>query len=192
MVVSGQAAHWFNYALFFPEMARILRPNGTLAFWGYKDPIFPDHPRASSVLQTYSYSDAHLGLFWQQPGRSIVQNKLRDVQPPDEEWKDVQRLEYEPGTEGSGSGEGILFLAKRMRLGGVMEYVRTFSALNAWMEKHPERKSREEGGEGDLVDELFDEMRGVEPKWQGEGWKDVEVDMEWGSGLVMARRKRGW
>ena len=33
MVTAGQAAHWFNYEKSFPELARILKPGGTLAFF---------------------------------------------------------------------------------------------------------------------------------------------------------------
>jgi ubiquinone/menaquinone biosynthesis C-methylase UbiE len=33
MVTAGQAAHWFNYDKCFPEIARVLKPGGTLAFF---------------------------------------------------------------------------------------------------------------------------------------------------------------
>jgi trans-aconitate 3-methyltransferase len=33
MVTSGQAAHWFNHDKALPEIARILKPGGTLAFF---------------------------------------------------------------------------------------------------------------------------------------------------------------
>jgi hypothetical protein len=53
-------------------------------------------------MDKYAY-DQHpdmLGSYWQQPGRSIIQNLLRDVKPPTDAWQDIKRIEYEPGTDG--------------------------------------------------------------------------------------------
>src|SRR3954468_13060479 len=57
-----------------------------------------------------------MGPYWQQPGRSIVQGKLRAIQPPDDEWE-VERVEYEPGTSGPHSGEGTIFMEQRTTRG---------------------------------------------------------------------------
>lgn len=35
-VVAAQAAHWFDYAKLWPELRRLVRRGGTMAFWGYK------------------------------------------------------------------------------------------------------------------------------------------------------------
>lgn len=192
MVVSGQASHWFDYPTLFPEMKRIVPKGGTLAFWGYSDPVFVNHAKATEILDHYSYGkDENLmGSYWQQPGRSIVENKLTDIVPPASDWEDIRRLEYEPRTVGPSSAKADMFLSKKMSLRECMRYIRTYSAFHGWQEKHPDRKPCDEGGEGDVVDEAFEEMRRVEPEWQvGEAWKDKEVDLEWGSGLLMARRK---
>jgi SAM-dependent methyltransferase len=190
MVVSGQAAHWFDYPTFFPEMRRILRAGGTLALWGYKDHVFVDYPKATDILNKYAYgADSHmLGSYWQQPGRSVVQNKYRDIIPPADEWEAVQRIEYEPRAEGKRSGEGTLFLEMRMRVRDCMNYIRTWSSYHAWKEAHPGMEKKENGGEGDIVDQMFEEIRGAEEGLGGEGWEEKELDMEWGSGLLLARR----
>ena len=192
MVVAGQAAHWFNYPVLFPEMKRVVRHGGTLAFWGYKDPIFLYHPKATDILDRYSYANDEnlMGPYWPQPGRSIVQNKLRDIIPPSEDWEHVSRIEYEPNVGGDGPGEGTMFITMKVTLENCINYVRTFSAFHGWQERHPDKKSRDSGGQGDLADQMFDEMREAEPAWQDpEGWKKKEVVLEFGSGLLMARRK---
>lgn len=190
-VVSGQAAHWFDPEEFFPEMKRVVRKGGTLAFWCYKDHVFVDYPRATRILDRYCYGEEErmLGPYWQQPGRNKVQNKLRDLRPPEDEWTDIQRIEYEPSIKGPKSGEGTMFLSKRMTLGVCMNYIRTWSAFGGWQEKFPQLRKREDGGSGDVIDEMFDEMVQSEPDWATcSDWKSKEVDIEWGSGLVLARK----
>lgn len=191
LVVAGQAAHWFDTTELFPEMGRILRKSGTLAFWGYTDHVFVDYPKATRILHDFAYGNNErlLGPYWSQPGRSKIENKLRDIEPPVDEWEEVQRIEYEPGTSGPKTGEGTMFLNRRMALGDCMNYVRTWSSYSTWQDTF-QTKTRDEGGDGDVVDDMFDKMRAAEPDWQkDEAWIEKEVEIEWGSGLLFARRR---
>ncbi|KAI5366287.1 Putative methyltransferase type 11, S-adenosyl-L-methionine-dependent methyltransferase [Septoria linicola] len=187
-VTAAQAAHWFDYPKLWPELKRITRKGGTVAFWGYKDHVFPDFPAASEIMQDYAYNSHpdRLGSYWPQPGRSYVQDKLRVIQPPEADWEDVQRVEYEPGLKGAESGEGTLFMKRTVTVGECKEYVRTWSSYHGWKETHPGEEARSKGGEGDVVDQIFDEMAVTEKHF---GAEENEVYIEWGSALVMARRK---
>jgi hypothetical protein len=191
MVVAGQAAHWFDYSKAWPQLALKVRPGGTLAFWGYKDNIFVDYPKATKVLDEYCYGDDTLGSYWEQPGRNILRDKLTDIIPPENDWSDVIRHEYEPGTRGKGSGVGELLMQKTLNLGEMEGYVRTFSAFHNWVADHPDKKARKDGGDGDIVDEMFDRMLEVEPEWaaNGDNWRDFELENEWGSAILLARKK---
>lgn len=188
MVVAGQAAHWFDFAKLWPEMRRLVRKGGALAFWGYKDHVFVDFPEATEIMQKYAYDPdpEMLGSYWPQPGRSYVQDKLRVVQPPEQDWEDLQRIEYEPGTNGSRSGEGTLFMKKESSVGQVKEYVRTWSSYHGWKEKHPDAVPRSKGGKGDIMDEMFERIAEKDDHFR---FDDNTVKMEWGSGLVMVRRR---
>ena len=116
-------------------------------------------------------------------------NSAQDIEPPVDDWEGVQRIEYEPGTSGARSGEGTMFLNRRMALGECMKYIRTWSSYSAWQDKF-QAKKRSDGGIGDVVDEMFDKMRSVELDWQrDEEWIEKEVEIEWGSGLLLARRR---
>lgn len=192
MVVAAQAAHWFDYPRLFPEMKRVLRKEGTLAFWGYGDHVFVDFPRATEALKHYAYGDNDmlLGPYWSQPGRSITENKLRNIEPPLNDWEDLQRIEYEPGVEGPRSGTGTMFLNKKLKLGDCMSYIRTWSSVHAWQEAHPSHQRRADGGQGDVIDWMFDQMRAAEPTWQVDNWKEKEVEIEWPTGLLLARRRQ--
>jgi len=183
MVVAGQAAHWFDFSKVWPEVSKKMRKGGTLAFWGYKDNVFVDYPVATQLLDHYCYGPTTMGPYWEQPGRSILRDLYRDIKPPTNEWEEVQRIEYEPGTNGKGSGEGELLMAKRLKLGEVEGYARTFSSYHNWKTNNKDKK--------DLVDVMFEEMIEKEPEWkkQGENWRDFEVEVEWGSVILLARKK---
>lgn len=187
-LTAAQAAHWFDQSKVWAEAARVLRPHGTVAFWGYKDPVFVGHPRASAVLQAWAYDLApdRLGSYWQQPGRGYVQEKLRVLQPPEDWFGDVERVEYEPNPEGKGRGEGEVLMEKTVSVGQFKEYVRTWSSFHGWKEVHPGREARAKGGEGDAADEMVDAIAAEE-----EFFRDEEnlVHLEWGSAIVLARRK---
>ncbi|OBT75435.1 hypothetical protein VF21_05709 [Pseudogymnoascus sp. 05NY08] len=192
-VIAGQAAHWFDFAKVWPELSRVVRKEGTVAFWGYKDNIFVEHPKATAILDRYCYAmeEGMMGPHWEQPGRNKLRDLYREIVPPAEEWEGVERREYEPATTGKQKGKGEVVMAKRMTLRDVEGYTRTFSAFINWADANPDRKARQDGGEGDVVDDLFDAMIAAEPKWKeaGENWRDVEVEMEWGSVMLMARKK---
>jgi hypothetical protein len=64
-----------------------MRKGCTLAFWGYKDHVFVDALRTTDILNDWCYGSKEraIGDHWIQPAWSIVQNKLRDIKPPESE-----------------------------------------------------------------------------------------------------------
>jgi trans-aconitate 3-methyltransferase len=80
-------------------------------------------------------------------------------------------------------------MEQRMTVAQNMEYIRTSSSFHGWQEAHPNRKSRFAGGKGDCIDELFDKIAEVEEDWKNDqNWQEKEIDVEWGTGLVLARK----
>ncbi|GAA5863000.1 hypothetical protein JCM8547_003644 [Rhodosporidiobolus lusitaniae] len=74
LAIAGQAAHWFDPVGTYRELARVLKPGGAFAFWGYGEFFFPNRPELSTLIPPYSAGT--LGPFWEQPGRSIVEALL--------------------------------------------------------------------------------------------------------------------
>ncbi|KAJ8609229.1 hypothetical protein MRB53_039265 [Persea americana] len=183
-VVAGQAAHWFDYPKLWPELRRVLRPQGTVAFWGYMDPTICGYKHAAKILDGHAYGTDkdQIGAYWTRPGRTIVEGKYRAIVPPKEGWSEVERVEYQPSVGGPNKGEGTMFLQKQMKLGELGAYVRTWSAFHGWKEAHPDSP---EAGEGDAADKMLQEMIKAEPEWKD---LDQEVVLEWGTGLMMVRR----
>ena len=42
----------------FDESYRVLKSNGTLAYWFYKDPVFIGYPEANKVYTNYTYNSS--------------------------------------------------------------------------------------------------------------------------------------
>jgi len=211
MAVAAQAAHWFDQPRWWAEMRRVVRKGGTVAAWGYRDFLFPKHPRASQILRAYAYDSHRLGPYWSQPGRNILECRLNAIRPPPKDWEDVLRWEHEPKFEveadkeaeeavrkpvtGDDGEEGFGKLVKEqdglmrrtMKMGDLENYLRTWSSYHAWREKHPEAKSIADGGGGDILDEMMAKM--CEAEGWGDDWKEVQVDVAWGHGVILARRK---
>lgn len=154
MVVVGQAAHWFDHPRWWREMARVVRPGGTIAAWGYRDWIFTEYPKASVLVRKYSADQDKMGACWSQPGRSYVDDRLRVLRPSEAEWEDVLRWEWDPvfkapateeekkgalrPVQGDDGKEGFGKLVKtdeplmvqRLRLKDVENYWRTWSEFS--------------------------------------------------------------
>ncbi|KAK8932231.1 hypothetical protein H634G_04712 [Metarhizium anisopliae BRIP 53293] len=199
MVVAGQSAHWFDYNKAWPELSRVVKPGGSLAFWGYKDNVLIGHERANQVFDKYCYADGDvepgvegMNAYWEQPGRNKVRNLLREVEPPAQDWTAVRRDLYDIKADCPETPDpGTAWMQRRINLGQLEAYVRTFSAFQGWRDAHPEVKSRAEGGQGDLADILMDRIVESEPQWKGlgDGWRDAEVDTVWGTYILMAKKR---
>lgn len=104
LVTSGQAAHWFDYPKFWKELTRVVRPGGSVCLYGYPDFFLPDFPSTRTLLNRFALKDGHgpgsprlqpvdasssddqkfdsIGEYWEQPGRSIVNQGLQPVPFP--------------------------------------------------------------------------------------------------------------
>lgn len=200
-VVAGQAAHWFDFNKVWPELARVLKRDGTLAFWGYKDHVIVGRPETTPIYDKFVYGLAELvpgvesmARFWELPGRNILRDSFRAIVPPTEDWDDVTRIAWDPDRSRRDVGdapEEALWQRKTLKLGELEGYVRTFSAFHGWQSAYPELKSKAVGGNGDIVDLMFDELVAVVPEWKAEGerWRDIEVNVIWGTVILLATRR---
>ena len=181
LVTVGQAAHWFNFETWFKEMHRILKPNGTLSFWSYNEIQFTDLPKGSEIFAKYSHAEDALGPYWPQPGRSILETGMEGVDPPAGLFRDIER-HY---TAQKGSKAPSPVSKPQVPLPMLEHYFRTTAAFHNWKEANPQTKARKEGGEGDVIDQMLDDI-----KKEG-GWSDDEkVNVHWPTVAVLARPKK--
>src|SRR5271168_1267839 len=151
---------------------------------GYGDLRISGRPELTPLLRKYAYGGpGTMGPYWEEPGRSFVVGLYRAIIPPDALYTDVTRCFFPRKTE-SGEEECMVRIPKKMTIRVMKPYTRTWSAFHGWQAAHPDKKSRESGGEGDIVDEMYDEMKRLT------GFEDdTEFDVDWSSCILLARKR---
>lgn len=207
LVTAGQAAHWFTYPDVWEELGRVLRPRGTVAFWGYGEYHLPAYPSASPLITAFMRSSEGLGPYWQQPGRAIVESLLDPVpfpSPPDDvrasdDWSDFPLAEpnlpqpasvtavgggWDPAsflrlkTVSRSSEDGPLAIRKTLDWSALAAYLRTASALHKYKEAHPR--------EVDVIGAHIRKLREAVEKEAG--CEVTSVDVEWPAVIMLAGR----
>ncbi|KAG1831838.1 hypothetical protein EV424DRAFT_1269562, partial [Suillus variegatus] len=83
LVISAQACHWFDCNKIWPEVARVLRKNGSVAFWvRYSQLRLARYPSLTPRINAYVEGTDPLnsiGSYWEQPGCAILDNHLIEV-----------------------------------------------------------------------------------------------------------------
>lgn len=103
------------------------------------------------------------------------------VKPPIDLFRDIER-HY---TAQRGSKEPSPVSKSNVPLPMLELYFRTTAAYHNWKESNPERKARKDGGDGDIIDAMLDEI-----KKEG-GWSDDEkINVHWPTVAVLARPKK--
>ncbi len=82
LITVAQAIHWFNFDDFFPEVRRVLKPNGVFAAFGYG--LMKIIPGIDEVV--HHLYEAILGTYWDEERRHI-ENGYLNIPFPFEEIK---------------------------------------------------------------------------------------------------------
>jgi SAM-dependent methyltransferase len=122
LVTVAQALHWFDFAAFYAELRRVLKPGGLFAAWTYSDcrvspPI--------DALKDRVYIDL-VGPYWP-PERALVDAGYRTLPMPfdtDASFRDMQAPPFEMKAEWTVDQ----FLA----------YLRSWSATQRYIKQHKE------------------------------------------------------
>ncbi|EDR09851.1 uncharacterized protein LACBIDRAFT_318092 [Laccaria bicolor S238N-H82] len=143
----------------WPETQRVLRKGGTAAYWVYAEFRLPAYPSLTPLITSYhqgSDSRSSVGMYFQRPGRTILERMLVDIPDPaavlggKSELGDVQRMYFfgtdspPPITLPPGHNPQLSLMRKEMSWRDLLGYFRTASALHTYHEKHPEDLDSEE------------------------------------------------
>ncbi|RUS32341.1 S-adenosyl-L-methionine-dependent methyltransferase [Jimgerdemannia flammicorona] len=175
IITSGQAFHWFDHPKFFEETKRILKPQGTLAVFGYSYAIVVGNKEASNII--YDCGVNELGPYWE-PRISILNNFYRDVSFP---FKNVQWhfSHDELNSDNIGSVSPLPFMEQDMTLDHFETFIKTWSSYANYREKFPDAE--------DPIERMARKLQEVL------GLKDRDMEtfkMQWPSVLVLAENDK--
>lgn len=179
MIAAVECVHWFDFSKFQKAVADNLRPGGTLAIWGYGDFFLPDYPLLTNEIDNLSYADDKLGPYWQQPGRRIACEMLKDLQYDPKWFQDIEEVYfYEKDLEGKGPDDIPLFMCQRWTLIQLKEYIKSWSGYHSWKKDHPD-------SEKDITDAFVDRALELYPQLSQES----VLQVIWRTFWMFARRK---
>ncbi|KAF8514950.1 S-adenosyl-L-methionine-dependent methyltransferase [Hysterangium stoloniferum] len=199
LVIAAQAAHWFDYSKLWPELARILRRDGCVAFWGYSQFRIAGHPSLTPLIYEYSQGKdprESIGPYWEQPGRSILDNHFLDIpNAPESQFKDHQLIFWTGDYHPSLPASRPTILRKTVSWEGLQAYLRTFSALYTYQEACPEDSKQftnlshrpDSGKGGDVVERFWWKLKERVAEEKG-GSEEEEIVIEWPLTLLLCRR----
>ncbi|KAJ7247623.1 hypothetical protein B0H12DRAFT_1124752 [Mycena haematopus] len=189
MVVTAQAAHWFDWHRLWPELSRVLRHGGTVAFWVYSDFRLPQYPHLTPLITEYTQGSdpvTSIGPYWE-PGRRIVNNHLLDITAPPSGWDDLTRVFF-TGAHYPDLPQPHLepIMRKTMTWGDLHGYLNTFSALHNYHETFPEDLER---SDGDILTRFVRSLMAAAEVPEGPEGEAQEVEVEWPLALVVVRKE---
>ncbi|KAI5954764.1 hypothetical protein KGF57_003787 [Candida theae] len=194
LITGAECCHWVDHEKFYTESARVLKPNGTLAYWLYKDPVFVGYPKANEIYENYTYNSSkkrspqdeferYMGPYYQQPGHDYLRSLLKEKSPPKDLFYDISRHEYVSERDGAPSEtedayvtKTPLFIRKVIDMKWFLNYVRSWSAYHTWMKEH--------GDKYDIAEVFVDELKNAM------GWDyDTKIEVIWDTVYTFARKK---
>ncbi|WP_180127331.1 MULTISPECIES: class I SAM-dependent methyltransferase [unclassified Acinetobacter] len=116
LITVAQAIHWFDFAAFYAEVRRVLKPHGHIAIVGYGLIQF-EHTKLNQLLQDLYF--VTLKGYWDVERRYI-----------DEEYRSIPFPFQELATP-------QLFLNYRWSAQQILDYLQTWSGLKHYQKQHP-------------------------------------------------------
>ena len=106
-----------------------------------------------------------VGPYWQQPGRSILQNHLRDIVHPDPSLLTDRKYlvfsdDWYSESKHPGAEVREVIMSQPMTFEGLEAYMRTWSSVHTFLEKFSDVAAvRGKAAEGDVVDRIITKLK---------------------------------
>ncbi|KAI3406825.2 hypothetical protein KGF56_000430 [Candida oxycetoniae] len=197
LITAAECIHWFkDYKSFFQSSAQLLKKGGTLAYFFYVDPMIVNFTgcsrtdfskkdileKALHIYKKFAYEDLnYIGPYWEQPGRSILQNFCVDANAkiPRDLYEDIEIHTFKTSFDNSRANEkSDLDLARlNISLSDYIDYFETYSGFHSYVEHT---------GNADLLSKQF-----LNELLEATGWdlNETKIDLVWNTGYTFLRKK---
>ncbi|CCH59950.1 hypothetical protein TBLA_0C01350 [Henningerozyma blattae CBS 6284] len=150
MITAAECVHWIGWDNFQQAAWNNLRKNGSLAIWGYVDPIVVGYPKLGEIILDYFYSDDKLGPYWQQPGRNILRSLMKNSQWDTTKFTEIENMILDTKEYGKGIHDDRLYLSNTVTIVALKNYLSTSSSYQSWKKKNLTSK--------DICEQFFEEI----------------------------------
>lgn len=179
MITAVECVHYFDIEQFEKAIAANLRKGGTIAIWGYGDFFFPDYPKLDAELKQLISGPDTLGPYWQQPGRNLATELLKDFHYDDRWFTATEEVYFQKAILTSTNADTLpLYLSQRVSLAGLKDYFKTWSGFQSWKEANP-------GLNDDIREAFVQKAKKLYPELKD----DSELQITWETFWKFARRK---
>ncbi|KAF8555275.1 S-adenosyl-L-methionine-dependent methyltransferase [Imleria badia] len=193
LMIAAQSGHWFDWSQMWPEVARVLRKDGTFAIWNYSELRLARYPTLTPLLTHFFQGtdpETSIGPYWEQPGRSILERHLvaipdaRDVVPG--AFKDFTRVYFTGAYHPHLPSPHPILMRKCMTWNDLYAYLRTASALHTFLERHPQDAVHPEG---DLAMRFWRALlSGAAAQDRVVVKPEENVEVEWPLAMILVRK----
>lgn len=144
VITVATAAHWFDVDKFLKESQRILKPNGTLAIFGYPGlPHFVDYPQCDELLRQHMYGKDGLDPY-RVSGHDIVAGGYQSYHQAmaRDSWRDIERRIY-PSAFSCGRtptpvvGDHPVVMDFKVTWRALDKFISTWSMQKSYDQAHP-------------------------------------------------------
>ncbi|CDH13264.1 uncharacterized protein ZBAI_05050 [Zygosaccharomyces bailii ISA1307] len=120
-----------------------------------------------------------LGPYWQQPGRMLAIELLKDFHYDDRWFTATREIYFRKEYLTSTNTDSVpLYLSQRLSLTGLQQYFKTWSGYQSWKDANP-------GSNDDIADTFVQEAKKLYPDLKD----DSELQITWETFWKFARRK---
>ncbi|KAF5389651.1 hypothetical protein D9757_004119 [Collybiopsis confluens] len=191
LVISAQAAHWFDWNKQWREISRVLRPGGTIGFWTYSEFRLPQYPSLTPLITHYLQ------------GRTILERHLIDIPEPEQvlgsgRMTNTDRVyfsgpyqEAAPSESPSPKSPTILPVVLRTQTtwNGLLGYFHTFSSLHTYLEQNPDDAKVHDGKS--VAERTWEKLMQAATEESGKAGSikgEDELMVEWPVAMILAKK----